>query len=78
LTLRQLDLVTVGQAAEILTDDSKRPLGTGKIVFIGLEANPTTGLVPAHVRLANPKGLVRSGVPVQVRFGAEQKSKETK
>jgi hypothetical protein len=38
------------------------------VVFVGIAADRTTGLVPVSVRLSNAKGALRCGVPVQVRF----------
>ena len=68
LSLRQVDLVKVGQSADVLAAESGKLIGAGKVVFISLQANPTTGTVPAHVRMANPQGTLRCGVPAQVRF----------
>ena len=73
LSLRQVELVKIGQDVEVLAADSPKSLGVGKVVFIGLEANPQIGTVPALVRLANPQGSLRCQVPVRVRFGAPRK-----
>src|SRR5262249_32343763 len=41
----------------------------GRILDVGIAADPRTGLVPVVVRLENAGGKLRSGVPVRVRFG---------
>jgi multidrug resistance efflux pump len=59
VTPEQADRRSVGQAAEV------RPYGNeeavpGQVVFVGIMADQTTGLVPILVRLFNPKGRVQS------------------
>jgi RND family efflux transporter MFP subunit len=68
LTPDQADRVAVGQAAEV-RGKGKKQFVVGKVVFIGIAADKTTGLVPALVRIPNTgKGALRCEVPVQVRF----------
>jgi RND family efflux transporter MFP subunit len=75
VTLDQADLLKVGDLVEVLRADLTTAYGTGKVVFIGLEANAETGKVPALVRLANPEGKLRCEAPVRLRFPANQKKR---
>jgi RND family efflux transporter MFP subunit len=75
VTLDQADLLKVGDLVEVLRADLTTAHGTGKVVFIGLEANAETGKVPALVRLANPEGKLRCEAPVRLRFPANQKKR---
>jgi RND family efflux transporter MFP subunit len=68
LTPDQADRVTVGQAAEVRKVGKKDVCGAGKVVFVGIAADRTSGLVPVTVRLPNARGALRCQVPVQVRF----------
>jgi RND family efflux transporter MFP subunit len=68
LTLAQVERVTVGLAAEVRRKSHQELFGTGRVAFVGIEADAKTELVPIHVRLANPDERLRSGEPVQVRF----------
>ena len=70
LTVEQADRAYVGQPAEVRSSERKMGCGFGRVVFVGLTADKTTGLVPVVVRLRNPKERLRCGVPVHVRFDA--------
>jgi RND family efflux transporter MFP subunit len=65
LAPEQLDQLAIGQAALVRTQGGD---AEGRVVFIGLAAEKSTGLVPVLVRLANPKARLRCEVAVQVRF----------
>ena len=64
-----------GQEAEILNKDTQEKYGTGVVVFIGLEADAATGLVPALVRLDNADYRLRCETPVSVRFTGNRNAK---
>jgi RND family efflux transporter MFP subunit len=64
----QAEQVAVGQPAEVLLDGKAEPAGTGKVVFIGKEAERSTGLVPVVIRMANPEERLRAEVEVKVRI----------
>jgi membrane fusion protein (multidrug efflux system) len=64
----QLDQLAVGQSALVRSNDKTSFSGKGQIVFIGLSADKSTGLVPVLVRLPNPEGRLRCEIAVQVRF----------
>jgi membrane fusion protein (multidrug efflux system) len=69
LTLAQVDKVSIGRVAEVRKKAHGDLFGTGRVVFVGIEADAKTELVPVHVRLANPDQRLRcGGEPVQVRF----------
>ncbi|MBY0523622.1 MAG: efflux RND transporter periplasmic adaptor subunit [Gemmataceae bacterium] len=68
LTPAQADQLQRGQAAEVRLTAKTGRVGTGKIAWIGIAADRTTGLVPVVVRLANPGERLRAEVPVHVRF----------
>jgi multidrug resistance efflux pump len=70
LTVGQADRVSVGQPAEVRSSEENIESGMGRVVFVGLTADKSTGLVPVVVRLPNPKERLRCGVPVHVRFDA--------
>ena len=57
-----------GHEAEVFNKDTQEKYGTGIVVFIGLEADAATGMVPALVRLDNADYKLRCEAPVQVRF----------
>jgi RND family efflux transporter MFP subunit len=78
LTLNQCERIKVGDEAEVLTVDAKRKIGAGKIVFIGVQVDPKTETVPAHVRLANENLALRCEAALSVRFGAGGKGKDAK
>jgi multidrug efflux pump subunit AcrA (membrane-fusion protein) len=66
LTPEQVERVVLGQTGTVSARWRKEPYGTGKVVFVGIAADQVTGLVPIHLRLANPQGALRCNVPVQV------------
>ncbi len=74
LSLAQVEIVKNGDEVEVLKDKSNQIYRTGKVVFIGLQANADNGKIPALVRLANPDGKLRCEVPVQVRFPHDSKA----
>ena len=64
-----------GHEAEVFNKDTQAKYGTGIVVFIGLEADPATGMVPALVRLDNADYKLRCEVPVEVRFTGARSDK---
>jgi membrane fusion protein, multidrug efflux system len=68
MTLDQVAEIASGQAAEIRRKGRYDLFGTGRTVFVGIEADPKTGSVPVYVRLSNPGEFLRSGERVSVRF----------
>jgi multidrug resistance efflux pump len=68
LTPQQVDRVRLGQPAEVILDGSPAGQWTGKVVSIGIAADPGTGHIPVRVRLQNPKGRLRCYIHVGVRF----------
>jgi multidrug resistance efflux pump len=68
LTPDQADRVAIGQSAEVRRPGRNDVLGVAKVVFVGIAADKSSGLVSVTVRLPNPKGLLRCEAPVQVRF----------
>jgi RND family efflux transporter MFP subunit len=75
LTIAQVERVVVGQAAEVRKKGHGEVFGTGRVVFVGVAADPATDLVPVHVRLANPGERLRCDEPVVVRFAAASASR---
>lgn len=75
LTFEQIDRVSVGHSAEVRKKAGKDAVGSGKVVFVGVSADPKTDLVPVHVRLANPDGKLRCGEPVTLRFASDGAAK---
>jgi RND family efflux transporter MFP subunit len=75
LTADQADAVKVGDEVEVLTHNSTTSHGSGRLVFIGLEANPQDGKIPALVRLANPQSKLRCEIPVKIRFAHSNNNK---
>jgi multidrug efflux pump subunit AcrA (membrane-fusion protein) len=78
VTVGQADRVALGQTVDIRPAHSAQGGGTGRVVVVGIVADPQSGLVPVLIRLANPQGRLRSGVPVQVRFHDAATAGETK
>jgi RND family efflux transporter MFP subunit len=68
LTPDQVESVALGQAAEIRLGKKQEHVGTGRVVYISIQADKATGLLPVVVRVPNPKGRLRCEIPVQVRF----------
>ncbi len=63
-----------GQEADVLHKETAAKLGTGVVVFIGLEADKD-GNLPVLVRLDNPDYKLRCEVPVQLRFTGARNDK---
>jgi RND family efflux transporter MFP subunit len=74
LTPGQADRLSVGQPAEVCPSEEEGWRQAGRVALVGITADEATGLVPVLVRLANPKGHVRCGVPVRVRFDVARSS----
>jgi multidrug resistance efflux pump len=70
LTVDQADRFSVGQPADVRSREANRESGMGRVVFVGLTADTSTGRVPVVVRLPNPNERLRCGVQVRVRFDA--------
>jgi RND family efflux transporter MFP subunit len=68
VTVDQADRVEVGQKAEVRKHGQKELCAVGRVVYVGLRADETSGLTPIHVRVANAEYRLRCGVPVQVRI----------
>jgi multidrug efflux pump subunit AcrA (membrane-fusion protein) len=68
LTPDQADRVEVGHTAEVRKNGKKELLATGRVIYVGLRADETSGLVPVHVRVANADYRLRCNVSVQVRI----------
>jgi hypothetical protein len=64
----------LGQEADVLHKETMAKLGTGVVVFIGLEAD-ANGNLPALVRLDNGDYKLRCEVPVQLHFTGTHNSK---
>jgi multidrug resistance efflux pump len=73
LTVEQADRISVGQPADVRSREGNLESGMGRVVFVGLTADTSTGRVPVMVRLPNPHERLRCGVPVRVRFDAAQR-----
>lgn len=68
VTPAQADQLAKGQKVEVITGAKKDVFGSGHVQYIGIAADPGTGLVPVLVHLANPDCRLRAGVPVRLRF----------
>ena len=68
----QAEQVAVGQSAEVALDGKAQPAGAGKVVFVGMAADRTTGLVPVVIRMANAQGQLRAEVAVKVRIQTQK------
>jgi HlyD family secretion protein len=65
----QADTIRIGQQAEVRPDGPPDSAWRGgKVVLVGVAADPGTGRVPVRVRLANTVAGLRCYVPVRVRF----------
>jgi RND family efflux transporter MFP subunit len=80
VTPEQADLLAPGQPAEVRVgaNNKQELVGTAKVVVVGIAAEPSTGMIPVVVRLANAEGRLRCGVPVRVKFlgGAAKQVKD--
>jgi membrane fusion protein, multidrug efflux system len=68
LTLEQAERIAVGQSVEVKKKARQELFGSGRVVFVGIEADAKTELVPVHIRLPNQNERLRCNEPVQVRF----------
>ena len=73
-TLTEHGMRYFGQEADVLHKETAAKLGTGVVVFIGLEADKD-GNLPALIRLDNPDYKLRCEVPVQLRFTGTRNDK---
>jgi membrane fusion protein, heavy metal efflux system len=69
LTPEQADQIAVGHTAEVEAKGKGDARALGKVVYVGIAADQTSGLVPVVVRLANDKLGLGCAVQVTVRFG---------
>ncbi len=70
LTAEQLEAVSVGQPAEVIEPSRAGTTWAGRVVSVSLAADPTTGRVPALLRLDNAREQLRCYVNVRVRFAS--------
>jgi HlyD family secretion protein len=70
VTPAQADEIAKGQAAEVRSNGRLASPLMGKVVYVGIAADPQSGRVPILVRLDNPEGRLRCYIDVQVRFAA--------
>jgi RND family efflux transporter MFP subunit len=68
LTPEQADGVALGQSAAVLVNSRKDTYEISKVVYVGIEADKSSGLVPVVLRLDNTRAGLRCNVPVTVRF----------
>jgi membrane fusion protein (multidrug efflux system) len=78
LTLKQLTGVCIGQTAEVRRKEHHELFGTGRVIYVGIEAHAKTELVPVYVRLANAGEHLRCGEPVHVRFADNEMASKGK
>jgi HlyD family secretion protein len=64
---RRADGLGIGETADVV-DEGRGLRLRGKIVLVGIAADPSTGRVPVLVRLANRDGRLRCHVEVKVRL----------
>ena len=67
LSAEQADRVSVGQPAEV-RQPNRKDVWAGKVVFVGLAADPKTGKVPVCVRIKDAQERLRCYIDVLVRF----------
>ncbi len=67
LSAEQADRVSVGQPAEV-RQANRKDVWAGKVVFVGLAADPKTGKVPVCVRIKDAQERLRCYIDVLVRF----------
>jgi RND family efflux transporter MFP subunit len=72
VTPEQADRLALGHPGEIRSSSRQDTYEMGEIVYLGLEADRASGLVPVVVRLDNARARLRCEVPVTVRFRAEK------
>ena len=71
LTVEQAEQVRVGQTGEVKQNGRNNVVGAGRVVFVGIEVDSKSALVPVHLRLLNPGERLRSDEPVVVRFAID-------
>jgi HlyD family secretion protein len=69
LTPQQVGQVGVGDRAVVRQGEGPESRWEGRVVFVGVAADPRSGRVPVRVRLANPGGRLRCYAEVVVAFG---------
>jgi membrane fusion protein (multidrug efflux system) len=69
LTPAQADRLTLDEPAQVFLDENPSATRAGRVVYIGIAADPHTGRVPVLVRLNNTENPLRCRVPVRVRIG---------
>jgi HlyD family secretion protein len=72
LTPRQAGRVRLSDRAVVRQGEDPEARWEGRVVFVGIAADPQSGRVPVRVRLANPKGRLRCYTEVTVRFGTRE------
>jgi membrane fusion protein (multidrug efflux system) len=65
----QADAVAVGQTVAVSREGYADEPWQGQVAFVGVAADPDSGRIPVLVRVPNPEGRLRAGVPVSVHFG---------
>jgi multidrug resistance efflux pump len=68
LTPEQADDVAVGQVVEVVQERRNPAHRSGRVVMVGVAADPRTGRVPLCVRLTGNEGWLRTNTEVKVRF----------
>ncbi len=68
LTAEEANRVSSNQTAEVLSPGRGQERWTGKVVFVGIAADPKTGRVPVLVRVSNLKERLRCYVEMKVSF----------
>jgi len=69
VTPRQARSLAPGQSAEV-REEGGAP-AAGRVVLVGVAADPQTGRVPVVIRFTNPANRFRCYVPVSVTFGTK-------
>jgi RND family efflux transporter MFP subunit len=64
----QADRVKVGATADVVKVKGGDVYGQAKVLFVGIEADKKTGLMPVLLRIENPEEKLKCGVAVTVRF----------
>jgi multidrug efflux pump subunit AcrA (membrane-fusion protein) len=72
LTPRQAGRVRLSDRAVVRQGEDPEARWEGRVVFVGIAADPQSGRVPVRVRLTNPKGRLRCYTEVTVRFGKRE------
>ena len=69
LTAVQADGVKVGQPADVIFQGRAEQRYVGKLVYVGIAADPKSGRVPVRVRVSDAKERLRANIDVKVRIG---------